>query len=181
MNLIEDFQDHICPICNPGRFGPGFTAWFRVKPQSAQALAQNAGAKCKFRQEIKREICENNYQQIGSWKGRRYPINISDPINAYGRGSLAKNVCVSLLFGLSTSCSDKDVDNMAKAFLDAIKGDDGLISDDSEVTHLEIIKRWIIPGAPTNDNYLIGVRISQVTSSVDHSIAFEWASWVPTI
>lgn len=181
MNLIDEFQDHICPICSPATFRRGFTAWFRVKPESAQALAQTSGNTCGFRQRIRDEIKKNNYQAIGSWKGDKYPINISDPLNVYGKGSIARNVCVSLFFGLSEGCTDKDVDNMAKAFLDAIKGKEGLISDDDKVTHLEILKRRLIPKQPSNGNYLVGVRISLVKSTVDHDIQFEWASWVPIL
>lgn len=181
MNLIDEFQEHICPICSPAAFRPGFTTWFRVKPESAQVLAQTSGATCGFRQRIRDEIKKKNYQEIGTWKGDRYPINITDPLNVYGKGSVARNVCVSLFFGLSERCTDKDVDNMAKAFLDAIKGNEGLISDDAKVTHLEILKRRLIPKQPSDDNYLVGVRISLVKSTVDHNTQFEWAPCVPII
>lgn len=179
VDLIKYFEDYICPVCK-GRTTPGgFTTWFRVQPASAQALhGLGAGEKANYEQKIKNEIAKHSHQMKWDLSGATYPLNVFDPNNVYGKGPKNRDVCVGLFFGLSQSCTDKDVDNMAKLFLDAIKGNDGLLSDDKAVTHLEIIKRELIPELPTDNNYLVGVRISLISSSVQRSIPFTWS---PTV
>ena len=43
MDIFERFQDYCCPVCEPDGIAMGFTTWFRVRPESAQAL-HNVGA-----------------------------------------------------------------------------------------------------------------------------------------
>lgn len=118
--------------------------------------------------------------------GKKYPLNTFDPKNVYGKRKpdeppVQLDVCVGLLFGLSQECLDKDVDNMTKLFLDALKGADGLVHDDSAVVHLNVTKRLLIPAAPTTNNYLVGVRVTVLRSTMKREINFTWHSNVEPI
>lgn len=180
--LIKNFEEYVCPICNGGIAIGGFTTWFRVRPESAQALNKIAGDKSLYENKIREEVAKRGYQFTWSSNGLTHPLNVSDPYSVHGRGMKIRDVCVGLFFGLSPSCKDKDVDNMTKAFLDAIKGPEGLISDDSAVTHLEVIKRELEHDlSSSQDNYLVGVRISLVSSKVGRSFPFSWNPAVPVI
>lgn len=180
--LIQHFEDYVCQLCKERIVPGGFTTWFRVRPASAQALeSAGTGVKADYIEKIKKEILNNGWQMAWDTSGITHPLNEFDPNNVYGKGPKTRDVCVGLFFGLSPSCRDKDVDNMAKLFLDAIKGSDGLLSDDKAVTHLEIIKRELVPDPPTQDNYLVGVRISIVSSSIGRRIPFTWSAAVPPI
>jgi hypothetical protein len=180
--LIQHFEDYVCPICRERIVPGGFTTWFRVKPKSAQALeSAGAGVKADYISKIKNEILKNGWQMAWDTSGKKHPLNEFDPNNVYGNGPKTRDVCVGLFFGLSASCRDKDVDNMAKLFLDVIKGADGLISDDKAVTHLEIIKRELVSDPPTQGNYLVGVRISMVSSNIGRKVPFTWSASVPPI
>ncbi len=137
--LIEKFQNHACPICAPKNRRGGATFFFPIDPKSAQSLSSKKGATAQFRNNIKTLIDENHYRQIASSSGPRYPLNIVDPLEISIKKS-TKKVCIGLLFCLKMKKINADVDNMAKAFLDAIKGIDGLISDDIEIVHLDAIK-----------------------------------------
>lgn len=65
---------------------------------------------------------------------------------------------------------------MAKAFLDSIKGPEGLISDDMEVVHLEVIKvslntfQFKFPSdagpALQETQSMVGLRIINATSTL---------------
>lgn len=126
MNLLESFGEGQCMICEaPPRFG-GATHWYRVQPESAQALRSKSdvgglSAKLHFRQKIQNEIQVKKHGAIASISGKRHPLNLRDPLGV-SRPAKELDVCIGLFFGLSPQCRDKDVDNMAKAFLDAIKG-----------------------------------------------------------
>jgi hypothetical protein len=181
--LIKYFEDFVCPICRDRIVPGGFTTWFRVEPKSAQSLhADGAGKKALYEQKIKAEIAKNNYQMVGSADGTKHPLNVFDPNNVYGKGTRYMDVCIGLFFGLSPTCKDKDVDNMAKLFLDALKGPNGLLSDDKVITHLEVIKRELISEPPSSpDNYLVGVRVSMVSSSIGRKVPFTWNASMPVI
>ena len=155
---FTQFQESICPVCKKR----GVPVWFRVRPESAQAMS---GEKKKtFRDNIRSKILER-YTRISDERG------ISRAWNVTNDGDQLR-VCVHLLFGLAKVDNDKDVDNMAKAFLDAIKDDDsesyGLISDDSFVQHLSIQKYTLLlpPAGQAQDlNYIVGVKIATLRSN----------------
>lgn len=155
---FTQFQESICPVCKKR----GIPVWFRVKPESAQAMS---GEKARtFRDDIRSTILER-YNRISDERGISSPWNVTE-------GGDQLRVCVHLLFGLAKVDKDKDVDNMAKAFLDAIKDDDsepyGLISDDSFVQHLSIEKYTLLipPGGQAQDlNYIVGVKIATLRSN----------------
>lgn len=150
---FTQFQESICPVCKKR----GVPVWFRVRPESAQAMS---GEKTRtFRDHIRSKILER-YNRISGVSGTSRPWNVTEHGDQL-------HVCVHLLFGLAKGDHDKDVDNMAKAFLDAIKDDDsesyGLISDDSFVQHLSIEKYELLipPAGQAQDlNYIVGVKIA---------------------
>ena len=177
-NLMEEFQEYACPHCSLPPYTQGFTAWFRVNPESAQDLhTEGKDVKNAYEQKIKDEFAKRNFQQVATVGGARYPLNLSDPANVYGKGVKSLDVCVGLFFGLSKKCTDKDVDNMTKLFLDALKGEDGLIDDDRAVTHLEVFKRILVhqAGSEADENYLVGVRVLPVSRTLSRSIPFTWS------
>ena len=177
--LLPYFENYVCPICRTAPKIGGYTTWFRVQPASAQVLhASGAGKKSAYEKKIKDAI-RNSRHRIASDTEVNGPLNVFDPNNVYGKGTKELDVCIGLFFGLSPSCADKDVDNMTKVFLDAIKGPGGLISDDKAVTHLEVIKRQMVATEiSVADNYLVGVRISTVSRVVQRAVSFEWNSSV---
>ena len=187
MDIFEKFKDYCCPVCEPDRPGMSFSTWFRVRPESAQALHNmGAGEKGKYEKAIRDEIARHSHQMTWDASGNRYPLNTFDPKNVYGKRKpdeppKQRDVCVGLLFGLTPNCSDKDVDNMAKLFLDALKGADGLFHDDKAVVHLEVLKRVLVPNSVTDNNYLVGVRICLVRSTVKREVTFTWQGAVAPI
>jgi hypothetical protein len=187
MDTFKDFEDHRCLVCQPKGIVDPFSAWFRVRPESAQALHNlGAGEKAKYENAIRVEIAKRGLQMTWGISGKRVPLNTFDPDNVYGKRKNGdpprqRDVCVGLIFGLTGSCTDKDVDNMTKLFLDALKGDDGLIHDDSAVVHLNVLKRVLVPSTTTGDNYLVGVRIGLVEGSVKRAINFTWQNSVSPI
>jgi len=187
MDIFKRFEEYCCPVCEPDGVARGFSTWFRVRPESAQALHNlGAGEKAKYEQAIRAEIATHGFQMTWDASGKRYPLNTFDPGNVYGKrkpGELPvqRDVCVSLFFGLTPNCADKDVDNMTKLFLDALKGSDGLIHDDKAVVHLDVLKRVLVPCTVTENNYLVGVRISLVRATVKRDVNFTWKGAVSPI
>ena len=100
---FTQFEESICPVCKKR----GVPVWFRVRPESAQAMSRE-GTRA-FRANIRSTILER-YSRISDERG------ISRPWNVTENGDRLR-VCVHLLFGLAKGNKDKDVDNMAKAVL----------------------------------------------------------------
>ncbi|HEX7641963.1 MAG TPA: hypothetical protein VF450_06900 [Noviherbaspirillum sp.] len=186
-DVFKRFEEYCCPVCEPGGIARGFITWFRIRPESAQALHNlGAGEKAKYEQAIRAEIAKHGFQMVWDASEKRYPLNTFDPGNVYGKRKpdeppVYRDVCVGLFFGLTPDCTDKDVDNMTKLFLDALKGPDGLFHDDKAVVHLDVLKRVLMPSADIKDNYLVGVRISLVRSTVKRIVDFTWHGAVPPI
>lgn len=169
---LTAFEKRACPVCGC----IGRTTYFRLRPESAQAMAQvrDGGDRVTtydFRKSVKRAVLERRLRWNGQ-NGETYPWNWNpDERKAYP-------ACVHLLFGLSDSETDKDkdVDNMTKAFLDAIKH--VLIDDDAGVQHLLVEKyRLHIPAGGTNaaENVLVGVRIAPIRTGIN-PIEYQLAS-----
>ena len=187
MDIFTWFQNFRCPICQPTGAMGGFTTWFRVRPASAQSLHNlGAGEKAKYEQAIRAEMTKHGLQMTWVNSGTKYPLNTFDPTNVYGRRRPGepprqRDVCVGLFFGLTPDCSDKDIDNMSKLFIDALKGPEGLLHDDKAVVHLDVLKRILTPLTLTADNYLVGVRITLVKSTVRREADFTWTGGTPPI
>ncbi len=186
MDIFNWFEEFRCPVCQPEGGVGGFTTWFRVRPESAQALHKRTGEKAKYEKAIRAEIAKNGFQMTWDHSGKAYPLNTFDPANVYGKRKPGepprqRDVCVGLLFGLTPNCLDKDLDNMSKLFLDALKGDDSLLHDDKAVVHLDVLKRVLTPSVSVEDNYLVGVRIALVQSAVKRTVNFSWKGGTPPI
>lgn len=187
MNIFDRFQNYCCPVCEPDGIAKGFTTWFRVRPESAQGLHNvGPGVKRRYEEAIRLEIAKKSNQMTWSASGKKYPLNTFDPHNVYGRRKpgeppVQRDVCIGLLFGLTPTCADKDVDNMTKLFLDALKGPEGLIHDDDAIVHLDVIKRVLLPSSAIENNYVVGVRISLVSLQVKREVSFTWQEDVPLI
>lgn len=107
---------------------------------------KNRGETEQFRADIRSHVQRCSYQTPVSWK-TRVPVNVlsSSVLAIPGRAgkkgrSGVRKVCVGLLFVRPLGSPDQDIDNTTKAFLDAVKGEQGLLHDDMEIVHLECFK-----------------------------------------
>jgi hypothetical protein len=155
---IEHFQNATCSLCAPDNRRGGRTHFFPISPKSMQTLKKSRTTD-EFRAAIRQIIEEDNLRSIGAHKGERHALNVHDPLGL-GHGPITRQVCVGLLFCLSRDSQNSDVDNMAKSFLDAIQGPTGLITNDMEVVHLEVIK---VRGDDSQG--MIGLRIINASTN----------------
>lgn len=160
--FIDEFQNNGCAVCNVKR---PFTAWLRIKPASFQSLAKEKMTK-SFRVAVAAFISDCGMQMAVSHSSRT-PLNVIDGSN--------RNVCIGLFLGLSAVEKDKDVDNVSKAFLDALKGNLGLISDDACITHLDIRKVVMQTSIPSSSNHVVGIRLG-VLPAASGSINYQLAN-----
>lgn len=143
--LVAQFYEHTCPWCAPRARYPASCYAFPVSPSSMHGL-RSRGETDRFRDEVRMHVQACNFQAPVSWKSS-VPVNVvtgSLLAAPNVRGKVprprVRKVCVGILFVRPLGSPDQDVDNNAKAFLDAIKGSDGLIADDMEIVHLECFK-----------------------------------------
>ncbi len=167
IQMLQDFHESRCLICKPGARYPASCYTFPFPPASAQSLAKKSGATLAYRTSIQTHLERNKYQTPVSYKSS-VPINTS----ILQTPKIRHDVCVGLLFVYDKSSHNQDLDNSAKAFLDAIKGNKGLITDDMQVIHLDCHKRVNenavlvkIPSGITNPAFVsctsfVAVRIS---------------------
>lgn len=167
---FASFDKRPCPVC--GRVGR--TTYFRLRPESAQAmgagrLGSDVITTYDFRAAVKADVRKRNLRWHGK-NGETYPWNWDLD------GNKPMPACVHLLFGMGRPDHDKDVDNMAKAFLDAIKH--VLIDDDSGVQHMLVEKyRLHVPegGVNAKENVLVGVRVAPILEDIG-AIVYQLAS-----
>lgn len=182
MKIIDYFQDYKCPTCQTRRPIGGFTTWLRIKPESAQQLYKVSGATAKFRKTVIEAILAKWPQtNPNTDAGLAFPLNATRKSKLTGQKTVIKKICVGLFFGLSEKCKNKDVDNMTKAILDSLKGKSGLFNDDSEIVHLEVFKRVLVPSKSVADNYCVGIRIMMYQEHDDAKIDFSWDNSVPVL
>lgn len=113
---VNTLSQYDCPICSTNE-GPCISFPIRISPQSKQSMACNKRA--AFELGIKGYLNSINFFDLN-----KFDIN--------------EKICIHLVFVLGLKSKDKDVDNMAKALLDAIKGI--LFGDDANVDHLSVLK-----------------------------------------
>lgn len=105
-----------CPICKTrdGLF-PVEVLSIRIPPVSKQAISQKKGFRAAFEKAIKHRFSNR-------------------------AASFSKNdsLCVMIVFVTSKNRKAKDIDNMAKAMLDAVKG--VLFGDDGRIDHLNLLR-----------------------------------------
>lgn len=153
--LVQAFFNHKCPWCAPGARYPANCNIFPMPPASMHGL-KNRKQTQQFRNDIRMHVRACNLQTPVSWKSST-PINVVTgmyPQDTKRQRKMMRlrvmKVCVGLLFVRPKGAPDQDVDNTAKAFLDGLKGKDGLIHDDMDIGHLECFKAESVPGYTVN-------------------------------
>jgi len=170
----DKFLTNPCPVCGTShRYG---TYFFQVEPESAQSLARKGSlATQAYRTAIRNIIANNHYRTAWTHDDtERHAVNKSDALGLNGPPRIRK-VCMKIIFVLrdDTNIRDKDLDNMEKAFLDAIKEEPhGLITDDVEIVHLDSVKvtRNSAPISFT-EKHASGYQLSQYTGMILVGIA----------
>jgi len=113
---ITSLAQHHCPICTIHEGGlPIHVMSIRIPPISKQAAARIKGRRAAFERAIKHRFAE---------KTAPFPEHIS--------------ICLMIVFVVKATGAQKDLDNMAKALLDAIKN--VLFGDDRRIDHLNILR-----------------------------------------
>ena len=170
LELLGTFFEHECKVCRPDARHPAACYVFPVPPGSAQSLAKKSGATAAYRKQVHQHIADNRYQTPTSHSTRQV-LNAPSIMRSGGR---PRDICVGLLFVFPVTAKNQDLDNSAKAFLDAIKGEAGLITDDMVIQHLECFKRvnsngqtYTIPTGQINPlnhilKYFVAVRIGLI-------------------
>jgi Holliday junction resolvase RusA-like endonuclease len=127
-----------CPLCSwKGDDGPVWTIPIRIPPISKQAASQAKGKVAAFERAIASRLVDR-----GPWLGP------------------ADSVCLLLLFVVHPTAKHKDLDNMAKAIVDAVKSI--LFGDDRRIDHLNLIRLK----APSEEYVYVNLRKSRLN---DHS------------
>lgn len=149
--LVQSFYEHTCSWCASSARYPASCYAFPVSPSSMHGL-RSRGETSRFRDDVRMHIEACRYQAPLSHSSR-VPLNIltgtvrpSPKTGVKAPAPRIRKVCVGILFVRPLGSPDQDVDNNAKAFLDAVKGPDGLIADDMEIVHLECFKVESQPG-----------------------------------
>jgi Holliday junction resolvase RusA-like endonuclease len=129
-----------CPVCSVGDPYPIRIIPIRISAISKQAVSNNSKKRRAFEKAIK------------------YKLSSSKSNRAFSRG---EKLCVHVVFVLGKENRDKDLDNMSKALLDALKG--VLFGDDLDIVHLSLMKiKWL----GQEDLVIVNIRRSSLD---DHS------------
>jgi Holliday junction resolvase RusA-like endonuclease len=113
---IMSLAQHHCPLCTVHEGGlPTHVMSIRIPPISKQAAARIKGRRAAFERAIAHRFAKTETP---------FPEHIS--------------ICLLIVFVVRASGAQKDLDNMAKALLDAIKN--VLFGDDRRIDHLNIIR-----------------------------------------
>ena len=113
---VSSLSQFHCPICKTrdGLF-PVQVLPIRIPPASKQAISQKKGFRAAFENAIKHRFSSR-------------PALFSKD----------DSLCVMIVFVTSKKRKAKDIDNMAKAMLDAVKG--VLFGDDRRIDHLNLLR-----------------------------------------
>jgi Holliday junction resolvase RusA-like endonuclease len=114
---IDVISQYHCPLCGENNF-PVIIIPIRISAISKQAVSKLPKRKAAFERAI-----------------RHYLRNM---LGKEEIGYKAKKLCIHIVFVLGKSNRDKDLDNMSKALLDALKGT--LFDDDINIDHLSLVK-----------------------------------------
>lgn len=134
-----------CPICRDSGF-PIKIINIRIPAQSKQALDKT--------------------------KRNAFELAIAERIKKDFPFSSQDKLCLHIVFVLGINSRDKDLDNMSKALLDALKGN--LFEDDMHIDHLSLLKiKYKIDG----DYITINIRRSNINSSDDVLVPYAHMRW----
>jgi Holliday junction resolvase RusA-like endonuclease len=152
---ISGLAQFHCPICDTkvGQF-PVETIPIRISPVSKQAI----GKKPKLRAAFERAIRHRFSGRAASF-------------------SPDQSICLLIVFVVSKKGAQKDLDNMAKAIIDATKS--VLFGDDRQIDHLNIIRIK----APPGEEYIY-LNLRQTTLNQHHDVLaprllHSWAGATP--
>ncbi len=138
--IISLSQFH-CPICSRRNNSIVRTITIRISAISKQAVASKPETRKAFEKAIE------------------YRLNLLQPNHIFQRGD---KLCIHIVFILSKHNRDKDLDNMSKALLDALKG--VLFGDDIDIDHLSLMKIK----TPEDDDFVtINIRGSTLNQHND--------------
>jgi Holliday junction resolvase RusA-like endonuclease len=137
-----------CPICRDSGF-PFVIIPIRISPESKQAMSGVKKKRAAFELAIREYIHKSN---------DKFSIN--------------DRFCLHVVFVLGCNSRDKDLDNMAKALLDALKG--SLFEDDSNIDHLSLLK---IRHNYEDDNIYVNIRRSNINSTDDLLAPYTHGVW----
>jgi Holliday junction resolvase RusA-like endonuclease len=138
---ISSLSQFHCPICSRRTNSIFRIINIRISAVSKQAVASNS---------IKRKAFE---------KAIKYRLNSLQNQHVFHRG---EKLCVHIVFVLGKQNRDKDLDNMAKALLDALKG--VLFGDDMDIDHLSLMK---IKTTEDDDFVTVNIRGSALNQQND--------------
>ena len=108
-------------------------------------------------------IRPESYQSIDAKLKEAYKFALNEWVKEKGFNDFSNcRICLQLLFICSQNRSEKDVDNMAKLVLDALK--DALFGDDKNVDHLSIYKFMHLE---EEEFIYINIRKSKLNKHID--------------
>jgi len=143
VNMLSQYH---CPICHDSGF-PILIIPIRISPQSKQAMAAK--------------------------KRAAFELAVSEYIHrSKDKFSIKDRFCLHIVFVLGCSSRDKDLDNMAKALLDALKG--SLFGDDLNIDHLSLLK---IRHDYEDDYIMVNIRRSNINSTDDLLAPYTHVVW----
>jgi Holliday junction resolvase RusA-like endonuclease len=119
-------------------------------------------------------IRPESWQALGSVNKRAFKAAISHRLSKSPHiERLEGRVCLTLLFVCSSSRRTRDVDNMAKLFMDSIKGI--MMADDKEVDHLNLMRLVHEGGEEYVHVRIANSNINDHSDVVDPRIRHSWA------
>ena len=145
VNILSQYH---CPICRDSGF-PILIIPIRISPQSKQAMAAVPKKRAAF------ELAVSEYIHRSKDK---FAIN--------------DRFCLHIVFVLGCNSRDKDLDNMSKALLDALKG--SLFGDDLNIDHLSLLK---IRHGYEDDYIMVNIRRSNINSTDDLLAPYSHVVW----
>lgn len=146
---ITSLAQHHCPICTIHEGGlPIHVISIRIPPISKQAAARVKGRRAAFESAIKHRF---------AGKSAPFPEHIS--------------ICLLIVFVVKATGAQKDLDNMAKALLDAIKN--VLFGDDRRIDHLNILRIK----SPGEEFVYLNIRETRLNEHTDVLIPQMLHSW----
>ena len=149
ISALDQFH---CPICATLEdIGPSSTLRVRMPPESKQALKKKK--KKGMTNALAKALCA---RFAGSTAA--LPVDLS--------------ICLMIVFVVSHARPTKDLDNMAKATIDAVKG--VLFGDDRQIDHLNILRIE----SPDEEFFSLNLRPTTLNSRNDRllpGLAHDWA------
>jgi len=138
-----------CPICatKEGLF-PVHVILIRITPVSKQAIGQQPKKRAAFERAIRHRFA-----------GHKTPFP-SD-----------RSVCLLIVFVVKAKGTQKDLDNMAKAIIDAVKNI--LFGDDRRIDHLNVIRIK----SPDEEFVYLNIRQTQLNEHGDVLVPRMFHSW----